>query len=100
MSEERAPSPGTCIGMNFRYIDANQNEVALERCHGIVESADADGYVVILGGANLGERVNVPPDAQWLALPGGMFFFPDSNEWISPAFFIEGKVFERRPDEA
>lgn len=89
------PRPGTCIGINFRTFDSSGVEVSLERCHGLVEAITADEVVIMLGGAKRGTRYAFPRSAELLPLPGGQVYFPESDEWVTLAFFHEAVIHRR-----
>lgn len=95
MSKAKTPKQGTCIAVNFRNIDSTGNSTSVERCHGIIESIGAEGYVIAFGGVREGQRYVIPLTAEIRRAPGGHFYFPDSDEWVAPVFYHEVKLMVR-----
>jgi|WetSurMetagenome_2_1015567.scaffolds.fasta_scaffold828970_1 hypothetical protein len=86
MNKTITPTPGICVVIIFENFDSTGARVSFRRCHGIVKSVADDGYFVVLGGANKGQVLVIPKSAVLSPLPGGHFYFEESDEWVAPLF--------------
>lgn len=80
------PKTGTCVAITSETFDSSGARTSFERWHGIVKSAEVNGYLVVLGGTKQGQEFFIPQSAELRRLPGGHFHFEESDEWVSPQF--------------
>lgn len=85
---KRLPAVGDSIGVIIRATDSTGSD-SVERRHGRIELIDDEGTRVIFGGAHAGERLTIASDAEVLPLPGGRFYFAETDEWVELTFFHE-----------
>ena len=86
MSSGDRVAVGDCIAVAISRYDSSGERLSFDRIHGTLQRHDEEGYHLLLNGRFAGEEISVPPDAEPRKMPGGHFFFEESDEWVAPAF--------------
>ena len=92
MEKPTEPAQGTCVAIISEQFDSSGNRTFFDRWHGIVQSVGNDGYFVTLGGNKQGQEFVIPLSAELRPLPGGHFYFEESDEWVAPLFMYTTAV--------
>ena len=95
MDKPAKPEVGTCVAVIHERYDSSGERTSFERWHGVVESVNAEGYLLTLGGVRHGQDYLIPISGELRPLPGGHFHFEESDEWVAPLFMYKTETRQR-----